>query len=320
MEPLSTSTVSATLTRYSLEIAQLSETVPRRQRTSGLNFATLPGAQFTAFANPSPATHALNGSSGAERKEASRSKWQSPNDVCSDAVQPVPSRFQNSEEKTPTEHLPSFSPTSSYASSSRKNVVSSDVHLDRRFRRRAVYRREVCQSTDELDWGDPPPSIACRRSAFASDGGAVRVASEDEGDGSSLPYLRGRRCKSTVIMNNPSVATSFIHTRKPMVASIEQLQGIVRVGTLIHRTRYLRLINCTLICHRRCRTGTLVWTEVITERTSIRLDISAAKLVLSFSGGRSVRLKFLNASLAAHWAGEMRAVKERKEPSAPASL
>lgn len=294
-ERLSETTVATTLTRYSLEIAQLSETVPRRRRTSGLNFASLPGAQFTVFAQSSSSPSATPTSSPARRKPPKKGE----NSSASPRGLPHTEVFR---ESASTEHFASFSQASSFASSPSRDIVNSDIYQDRRFRRRAVYRREVCQGKEGLEW------------LSSSSSGIRSNSNTNGGDGAHLveerrptePLLRTKRWKSTPVTRPPSVATSFIHTRKPMSASVEQLQGTVRVGSFIQRTRYMRLINHALVCHRRNRTGTVLWTEFVTDETSVRLAIGSAKVVLCFPEGRIVHLRFLSASTAAHWAEVMR--------------
>lgn len=309
-EPSLTPTASTTITRYSLEIAQLSETVPRRRRSSSFTFlGTLPGAQFTAFANPVRAGSSLSGSSFAVHSSSLGENQKSLIDSCPEGQPSAASGLQDLNGVLPSDHLPR---TSCSASSLPKNIGSSGIHLDRRFRRRAAYRRQLCESS-ESDRRNASSSAAFRRTPVGCSNNDVPVTADQEKNEPKPLFAQARRWKGRIDANNPGVATSFIHARKSSVASIERVQGTVCVGTLIQRTRYLRLVDCVLICHRRCRSGTVLWTEVVTERTGIRLIMSSAKLKLRFSEERTVRLKFFTASSAAHWAGEIRAVKDRKD-------
>lgn len=379
-----------TLTRYSLEIAQLSETVPRRHR-SGLEFASLPGAQFTVFAAPlgarKPPDRALRSTSqsipsqsvpsqsvpsqsvssqGVPAQSVPASTKPSPaSDITSPAV-PSPPHRAGAEAVLREDQVSVTSLLSSRTSGTEASALS-DIFLDRRFRRRAVYRREVCGLLDVADapMGPVEQKLLRERSASVSavgrydgsssqarrpvtelggDGGLDGLdrgklpGAEDsignnggqgEGDDSSqmlgghsrvrsLPSATNRRSPSLPAnvarhrfvagmssSTRPSVATSFIYPRKPMSSPTEALQGPVRVGNIVARTRYLKLVNHTLVCHRRKQNSTVMWTELLTD-CEVRYVVGYAKLTIVLAAGRVIYLRFGSENAATTWAKALR--------------
>lgn len=92
--------------------------------------------------------------------------------------------------------------------------------------------------------------------------------------------------RSTSLNSRPS----FAFPKKEVFECEELLQGTVRVGLYVKRTRFLRLIGDALLCHRRKR-GTCIWAESIVG-ASVSPHSKRLRLTLKLTTGRAINLHF----------------------------
>lgn len=99
-----------------------------------------------------------------------------------------------------------------------------------------------------------------------------------------------------------------------MSAPAESLQGTARVGAVVARTRYLRLVAHTLVCHRRRKNSTVIWKEPLAG-CEVRHVFGQAKLTVVLAAGRVIYLRFGGEKAATMWLNALReAAKEVRGP------